>query len=195
MNDEAEECLQRYRAGQTEAIGELAEKYRRPLFAYILSMTGHAHSEAEDIFQEVWYKALRNLHKYRSDKFLSWLFKITHNLIIDRARKRKPDVSLQEKRHDADGNSRTELLDTMEDPRQSAPGEQVDQAELGERIKAAVLRLPAEQRDVFSMRMDAGLSFKEIARIQKTSINTALARMQYAVAKLREALQDDYAIR
>lgn len=192
MNDEAEECLQRYRAGETEAVGELAEKYRRPLFAYILSMTGNAHSEAEDIFQEVWYKALRSLHMYRSDKFLSWLFKITHNLIIDRARKRKPDVSLQDKRYDTDGDSQTELLDTIEDSRQAPPGDRVGHAELGERIKAAVRRLPAEQREVFSMRMDVGLPFKEVARIQGISINTALARMQYAVAKLREALQDDY---
>lgn len=192
MNDEAEEFLRRYRAGQTEAIGELAEKYRRPLFAFILSMT-QGNDDAEDIFQEVWYKALRSLHTYRSDRFLSWLFKITHNLMIDRIRKRKPDVSLQEKRYGNDEAGGTELLETIEDRRQPPPGDRVGHAELGERIRAAARQLPPEQREVFSMRMDAGLPFKEIARIQRTSINTALARMQYAVAKLREALQDDYA--
>ena len=192
MNDEAEEFLRRYRAGQTEAIGELAEKYRRPLFAFILSMS-QGNDDAEDIFQEVWYKALRSLHTYRSDRFLSWLFKITHNLMIDRIRKRKPDVSLQEKRYGNDEAGGTELLETIEDRRQPPPGDRVGHAELGERIRAAARQLPPEQREVFSMRMDAGLPFKEIARIQHTSINTALARMQYAVAKLREALQDDYA--
>lgn len=193
MNDDSEDCLNRYRAGQTEAIGDLAERYRRPLFAYILSMT-EGKADAEDIFQEVWFKALRNLHTYRSDKFLSWLFRITHNLIIDRARKRKPEVSLQEKWHSSDEESHSELLDTIEDCQQPGPGEQAGNAELGERIKAAVMKLPPEQREVFTMRMDAGMPFKDIAKLQGTSINTALARMQYAINKLRETLRDDYAI-
>lgn len=193
MNDDAEDCLKRYRAGQTEAIGDLAERYRRPLYAYILSMT-EGKADTEDLFQEVWFKALRNLHTYRSDKFLSWLFRIAHNLVIDRSRKRKPDVSLQEKSVFSDDESHTELLDTIQDERQILPGEQVSNAELGERIREAVMKLPPEQREVFSMRMDAGLPFKEIARLQGTSINTALARMQYAVGKLREMLRDDFAM-
>ena len=64
-----------------------------------------------------------------------------------------------------------------------------------ERIRAAVMKLPPEQREVFTMRMDAGMPFKEIAKLQGTSINTALARMQYAMGKLREMLQNDYAVR
>ena len=192
MNDDAEECLERYRAGQTEAIGDLAEKYRRPLFAYILSMS-EGKEDAEDVIQEVWFKALRSLHTYRSDKFLSWLFRITHNLIIDRARKKKPEVSLQEKWNASDEDSHTERQDMLEDSREAGPGDRVGHAELGERIRAAVMTLPTEQREVFTMRMDAGLPFKEIAVLQGTSINTALARMQYAVNKLREALHDDYA--
>ncbi len=194
MNDDAEDCLKRYRAGQTEAIGDLAERYRRPLFAYILSMT-EGKADTEDIFQEVWFKALRSLHTYRSDKFLSWLFRIAHNLVIDRSRKRKPEVSLQEKSMFSDDESHTELLDTIRDERQAVPGDQVGNAELGERIRAAVMKLPPEQREVFTMRMDAGMPFKEIAKLQGTSINTALARMQYAMGKLREMLHNDYAVR
>ena len=63
----------------------------------------------------------------------------------------------------------------------------------GPRIAAAVAKLPAEQREVFLMRMEGDLPFKEIARIQKVSINTALARMQYALNKLRQDLKSDYA--
>ena len=65
-------------------------------------------------------------------------------------------------------------------------------AKLGRRIKEAVARLPLDQREVFLMRTQAELSFKEIARIQKVSINTTLARMQYALNKMRPLLRDAY---
>jgi RNA polymerase sigma factor (sigma-70 family) len=64
--------------------------------------------------------------------------------------------------------------------------------ELCLRIEAAAAQLPLEQREVFWLRMQADLSFKEIAKIQKCSINTALARMQYAVSKLRKELASEY---
>jgi len=64
--------------------------------------------------------------------------------------------------------------------------------ELGLRIEAAAARLPLEQREVFWLRMQADLSFKEIAKVQNCSINTALARMQYAVSKLRKELDGEY---
>jgi RNA polymerase sigma-70 factor (ECF subfamily) len=60
------------------------------------------------------------------------------------------------------------------------------------RIAEAVKTLPEEQKEVFLLRTEGDLSFKEIAEIQKVSINTALGRMQYALAKLREELKDDY---
>ncbi len=73
------------------------------------------------------------------------------------------------------------------------PDAQVAGHDLGRRMDAAVGGLPLEQREVFLMRMEGNLPFKTIAEIQKTSINTALARMQYALAKLREQLKEDYA--
>ena len=74
-----------------------------------------------------------------------------------------------------------------------APGERLEASELGERISGAVAGLPDEQKEVFVMRVRGELPFKEIARIQGVSINTALARMQYAITKLRPVLARDYA--
>ena len=73
------------------------------------------------------------------------------------------------------------------------PAELVEQRDLGRRIEAAIRTLPPEQREVFVLRTQGNVSFKEIAKTQGISINTALARMQYAMQKLRKLLREDYA--
>lgn len=177
--------LDLYRDGHVEALGELVEHCRRPLFAFILRMT-EGREDAEEIFQEVWYRALRRIDRYQDQNFLSWMFRITHNLIIDRARKKKPDFSLQE-----GDETHTRLEEKLEAPGLKPP-EETHGHELGRKIAAAVSQLPVEQREVFLMRTEGDLPFKDIAAIQECSINTALARMQYALSKLRTELVDDY---
>lgn len=178
--------LDRYRNGDVSALEVLVEEYRRPLFGFILRMIG-PQEEAEEIFQEVWIRAIRNLHSFDSRKLLSWLFRIAQNVIIDRSRKHRPDASLQDLV--GDGRTRGEEIAAT----QPSPMEHAAATDVRSQISAAVQRLPDEQRSVFLMRMEAGLSFKQIARIQSISINTALARMRYAVEKLRVELQDEYA--
>jgi RNA polymerase sigma-70 factor (ECF subfamily) len=73
----------------------------------------------------------------------------------------------------------------------AAPDDVASAAELGGRIAAAVAELPAEQKEVFVMRVELDMPFKTIAEIQGTSINTALSRMQYAVSRLRGLLQEE----
>jgi RNA polymerase sigma-70 factor (ECF subfamily) len=106
--------------------------------------------------------------------------------VIDRARRRKPDMSLDVEMDE--GKSMVQNL-AGADP---GPDERLSATELGRRIVGAVNALPAEQKEVFVLRAQSDLPFKEIARIQNVSINTALARMQYALAKLRPLLRDDY---
>ncbi len=178
-------CLARYLQGETEALTGLVEQTRRPLFGFILRMT-EGRDDAEDIFQEVWVRAIHSLHRYRAGSLLSWLFRIAHNLIIDRYRRKKPEVSLD----DGQSGSREYEYRCCA----PSPADNAQDGEIRQRIAAAVGALPREQREVFLMRMDAGLPFKEIARIQRTSINTALARMTYALDKLRKELAGDYAL-
>jgi len=177
--------IEQYRKGDVHALEELVEQYRRPLFGFILKMT-EGREDAEEIFQEVWFRAIRKMDSYTSSKFLSWLFRIAHNLIIDRARKKKPAMSLQDPIDDNET-----LEDRMASPEQGPAG-QVNNQEIKERIDQAVAELPTDQREVFVLRTQAHISFKEIAKIQKISINTALARMQYALIKLREELRTEY---
>ena len=180
--------LAAYRRGDTEALGRLVEHYRRPLYAFILRMM-EGHADAEEIFQEVWFRVVKNLGSYREDRFLSWLFRIAHNLIIDRARRQRPTVDPHPQSDDGDDPVQTQLADRRIGPETATAGH-----ELGARIRTLVAGLPVEQRQVFLLRMEADVPFKEIARIQRTSINTALARMHYAVQKLRVELRDDYEI-
>ncbi len=186
MDQEDAELLAAYRSGETEALGRLVEKYRRPLFGFVLRFSG-GREDAEEVFQEVWVRAIRNMKSYRHKSLISWLFRIAHNLMIDRARQRKPLLSLDTASTE-DGVALSEKLASI----RLRPDDEVGGRELGLRIETAAAQLPPEQREVFWLRMQADLSFKEIAKIQKCSINTALARMQYAVSKLRKELDGEY---
>ncbi len=180
------ELLDAYRAGDVAALEEMVQRYRRPLFGYILNMIGQT-EEADEVFQEVWFRAIRNLGRYREQNFPGWLMRIAHNLVIDRGRRKKPDLSL-----DAETADDHPLIEQIADKGRD-PAANLAASDVGRWIGEAVALLPEEQKAVFLMRVEAGLSFKEIAKVQKVSINTALARMQYALAKLRPMLTDHYA--
>lgn len=186
MDQQDEKLLSDYRAGNTEALGELVEKYRRPLFGFILRFS-EGREDAEEVFQEVWVRAIKHMNGYRQKSLLSWLFRIAHNLMIDRIRQRRPVVSFDT----PDQVSGVVIGDYLASV-QAGPDGETGGRELGLCIEAAAAKLPLEQREVFWLRMQADLSFKEIAKIQKCSINTALARMQYAVSKLRNELSGHY---
>jgi RNA polymerase sigma-70 factor (ECF subfamily) len=186
MDQDDAQLLEAYRAGDAEALGKLVEKYKRPLFGFILRFS-EGREDADEVFQEVWVRAIKNMNRYRQKNLLSWLFRIAHNLMIDRIRQRRPVVSFDTPVSE-DGSTLSEHLAAQ----QLGPDGEAGGRELGVRIEAAAAKLPPEQREVFWLRMQVDLSFKEIAKIQKCSINTALARMQYAVAKLRTELSGEY---
>jgi len=186
MDLEDEKLLAAYRTGDEKALGLLVDKYKRPLFGFIYRFSG-GQEDADDVFQEVWARAIKNINRYRQKKLLSWLFRIAHNLMIDRMRRNRFSVSLNSPGFENEGS----IGESMASPRLS-PDQESGGRDLGVRIGRAVDSLPIEQREVFWLRMEAGLSFKEIAAIQKCSINTALARMQYAVSKLQKELAGEY---
>jgi len=182
---EDRELIARYRRGDVAALDVLVERYRRPLFGYILNMIGHG-GDADEIFQEAWLKVIRKIGLYRHHNFFGWLVRITHNAVIDNIRRRKPDVSL-----DAEPDEGASLGNVLADGG-PMPHEHLQNSDLGQVIAAAIASLPDEQREVFLLRTHAELPFKVIAKIQGTSINTALARMQYALTKLRTPLRGCY---
>ena len=165
----------------------LVTRHGAPLMGYIVNMTGSNRSVADDVFQEVWARAIEKLGTYKQDNFPGWLMRIARNFVIDESRKKRPQLSL-----DYETDEGFSLTQTVADSAPT-PDREVAAGELGARIAAAVDELPPEQKEVFVLRVKADMPFKEICRIQGTSINTALARMQYAVSRLRKILKDDYA--
>ena len=185
MEESDQSLVERYRRGDVDALRVLVERYERPLFGFIVNTIGSA-ADADEIFQEVWFRAIRKLDSYEHGNLLGWLIRISRNLVVDRSRGQKRLCSLE--RESEEGGS---LADAIPAPDRS-PSDAATDRDLGLRIKAAVSGLPPEQQEVFLLRAQTDLPFREIARIQGVSINTALARMQYAVAKLRAALKEDY---
>jgi len=183
-----EDDLHTWRRGDPEALARIIERTRKPLYRFILGMVGDPHT-ADDVFQDVWLRAVKGLHRYKSHKLLSWLFRIARNRVIDLSRKRKPDLSLQ---HPLGSGDNDATLETFLPDKARTPAHEAGDRELGIRIRAALATLPPEQREVFALRMEAGVPFKTIAEIQRVSINTALGRMHYALKHLRETLAEDY---
>ena len=182
------DCISAYLKGDPNALEPMVEKYKRPLYSFILKMT-EGREDTEEIFQETWFRALKNIHKFKHKNFLNWLFRIAHNLVIDRARRNKKSVSMQSNLSGDNGEN------TLEDHLPSpgiTPAEEAGGNSLGSRIEKAVEALSVDQKEVFMLRMYGNVSFKDIAKIQKCSINTCLARMQYALSKLRSILKDEY---
>lgn len=186
MDEEEMALLAEYRRGRVGALEKLVERYRRPLFGFIYKMT-EGRGDPEEVFQEVWIRAIRKLDGFHERNMLGWLFRIAHNFVIDEGRRRKPLVPLGDGTVAEDGSYAPEPADRGLGPDGEAAGR-----DMGARIAQALDRLSTEQKEVFLMRTQAQLPFKDIARIQRVSINTALARMQYALQKLRGELQADY---
>lgn len=180
-----EDLLASYVGGDVDALAELVNRHRKALYGFILRMVYSSH-DAEEVFQDVWMKVIQKSGAYKSGRFRGWIFRIAHNLVIDRMRTRKPVVTLD---GSTDGENGTSLMDTVPDSR-PGPYTVMRGQETAKRIQNALETISAEQKEVFLMRMEAGLAFKEIARIQKVSINTALARMHYAITNLKKQLED-----
>ncbi len=170
------ELVTRCRRGDMGAFEELYRRYRRPLYSYLNRLIPGRTHVVDDLFQQVWVRVLDNLSRYtEQQRFVSWLFRIAHNLAMDHVR--------QESRHETE-----EVTETVA-ATETAPWEDLDRQVLLAAVEEATRTLAPEQREVLLLRQ-RGLSFREIADLQKTGINTVLGRMHYAVRHLRRRLAE-----
>ena len=171
-----------YAKGNVPALDCLVGRYRQALFSWFLGMTG-SRTDAEDLFQDLWVRVIRNAERFENVSFRAWMWQIARNLLIDFRRKKKPDVSLDAAETEDDHS----LLDELVSP-ERGPAEDVAQADLARRAMQAVGQLPEIQREIFLMRVQGDLSFNEIAQTLQIPLNTALGRMHDATTKLRMVL-------
>ncbi len=183
LNDN--ELVQRFIKGDQNSLETLIVRHKSRVFSYILLIVKNKEL-AEDIFQETFIKVIRSLKRGKyieNGKFVSWVLRISHNLIIDHFRKEKLKGTVSNDSSDVDiFNSQKFAEDTIED-------QMVNQQILNE-VKHLVTELPDDQRQVIYMRHYMGLSFKEISEQTDVSINTALGRMRYALINLRKLIDE-----
>ena len=175
------QLISRCRAGDTKAFAQLIFPYKDSLYTYLLRLSGN-NANAEDLFQETMVKIWRGLKKYKEqNKFSSWLFSIAHNVSLDyfrKMKKEKNDVSI------------SEILSLKSD---KDPYDQLVNKEMEAQLIKSLMRLPDKQREVFLLRLNGNLSFKEIAELTEEPLNTVLSHMHYAVKKLKFILRNENA--
>lgn len=176
--------IKEYLAGDDRAFTLLYERYKALLYSYLNRLLDNNRASADDLFQQTWIKVVDQLGQYEHrQQFSSWLLRIAHNLTIDYFRKCGRQSQYE-------GGSLDDSESAIDPPDQdNEPWRGMHREELEKAVSDAVGKLSPELREVFLLRRE-NISFREIAVIQKCSINTALARMQYALKNLRKSLAD-----
>ncbi|PKP34839.1 MAG: RNA polymerase subunit sigma-24 [Bacteroidetes bacterium HGW-Bacteroidetes-17] len=184
VNDK--ELIDRYLDGEISCLESLINRHKNRVFAYIL-MVVKDRQLADDIFQDTFIKVINTIKAgaYKEEgKFIQWVMRIAHNLIIDFFRKAKR-IPVMENNNNGDFN----IFDTI-----SAKDHSIEEKIITEQIhndvRSLIEYLPPEQKEVLYLRHYVGMSFKDIADQTDVSINTALGRMRYALINLRKLVKD-----
>mgnify|MGYP005684937297 CR=1 FL=1 len=167
------------KAGNQAAMEALLQPYEDSVFRFLVQRLGNAH-DAADVAQDSFVKALRGLKNYRDEgKFQAWLFQIARNESLNfmKKRNRYSTATVNE-----EGESR---FDQEADPGPTAV-ESIVQGERHEMVRDCVSELPETEREVVTLRLDQDITFREIAEITQSPLNTVLGRMRNASKRLRE---------
>jgi RNA polymerase sigma-70 factor (ECF subfamily) len=180
-----EELLAAYQQGDPAAFEALLRRHRAPLFTFLLRMLGNR-EKAEDLAQETFLRIVKGAQAWEQRaRFQTWIFTIARNLCFDEARR---DRFRRAESLDAEGPSGEPPLVDSVPGGEIDPGRGAESARLRPLLQRALLSLPVEQREVFVLREQAGLPFREIAGMVGANENTVKSRMRYALEGLRKAL-------
>jgi RNA polymerase sigma-70 factor (ECF subfamily) len=171
--------------GDERSIELLILRHKSKIYSYI-SLYIRSRDLADDVFQDTFLKVVQSIRagRYQDDgKFVSWVMRIAHNLIIDHFRHEKQMGIVLTDDYEADlFNSRRLSEDNVEDV--------MVRRQVMRDVRHLISELPEDQREVVIMRHYAGMSFKEIADMTGVSINTALGRMRYALINMRRMMTE-----
>ncbi|WP_035658403.1 RNA polymerase sigma factor [Flavobacterium seoulense] len=174
--------VQDYVAGKEEALATLIKRHESKIYGFIYSKVSDR-DVANDIFQDTFIKVIKTLksNSYNEEgKFLPWVMRIAHNLIIDFFRKNKKMPLYRE-------TEEFSVFSIMTDDALTIENQLIaNQVELD--IQKLIEELPEDQKEVLIMRMYKDMSFKEISELTGVSINTSLGRMRYALMNLRKVI-------
>lgn len=175
--------VQQYIAGDESALAVLIERHQSKIYGFIYSKITDR-DISDDIFQDTFIKVIKTLKTkcYNEEgKFLPWVMRIAHNLVVDYFRKTK---KMPLNRDTEEFSIFSMMTDTSPNIEKQIITEQVESD-----LKKLIEELPVDQKEVLLMRMYQDMSFKEIADLTGVSINTALGRMRYALMNLRKVIE------
>ena len=164
------------RRGDADAFRELYRAYRDPVWTLIVSLVGDS-SQAQDVMQNVFFKAFRGLggFRFRSGLF-TWIYRIAHNECLNHLRRREvPHVPLEAIAGSGDEMDRARVSDL----------ESADRAAL----RDAVMQLPFKMREVVILKYQEGLSYGEMSRMLGCAPGTVASRLNRALAELEMLLR------
>ena len=178
------DLVKSYINGSEIALETLVNRHKLQIFNFINSKINDRDT-SEDIFQDTFIKVIRTLKNglYNEEgKFLPWIMRIAHNLVIDHFRKSNRIPTIENK----------EEFDIFQFVSDTAPNAEniLIEDQILKDIQKLIQELPHDQKEVLIMRLYRDMSFKEIAENTKVSINTALGRMRYAIINLRKLIED-----
>jgi RNA polymerase sigma-70 factor (ECF subfamily) len=171
-----------YIAGNEAALATLIKRHQSKIFGFIYSKLGDR-DLSDDIFQDTFIKVIRTLksNAYNEEgKFLPWVMRIAHNLIVDHFRRNKKMPMYRETEEFSIFSIMTDDSLTIEN--------KIISDQVAKDLRQLVEELPADQKEVLMMRLYQDMSFKEISEATGVSINTALGRMRYALLNLRKVI-------
>ena len=184
-----QELISLYLSGNEGAFAQLLKRHKDRLFRYINSKVRDA-DLANDIFQDAFMKVIMTMKSgnYNEEgKFLPWLMRISHNLIIDHFRKTNKVRFLSESRT---LNEEFTIFHKLSSDEKNYLEERCE-TELESQMLGLLDHLPTMQREIIQMRIFQDMSFKEIAEMEDVSINTALGRMRYALINMRKLIDSN----
>jgi RNA polymerase sigma-70 factor (ECF subfamily) len=174
--------VKNYVAGDENALTILINRHQSKIYGFIYSKLSDR-DISDDIFQDTFIKVIKTLksNSYNEEgKFLPWVMRISHNLIIDHYRRNKKMPMYRETEEFSIFSIMSDNVPNIES--------QLITTQVENDLRKLIEELPAEQKEVLMMRMYQDLSFKEISEMTGVSINTALGRMRYAIMNLRKVI-------
>lgn len=186
VNDQ--DLIKSYIAGNESAFETLILRHKDKVFGYIYSKV-RDEDLANDVFQDTFVKVIHTLKsdKYNEEgKFLPWVLRIAHNLVIDHFR-RNAKMPIVGRNSNADDDFDIFSILRLED---CTVEDELVMEQIFDDLRNLVEFLPEDQKEVVKLRHFMGMSFKDIAERTDVSINTALGRMRYALINLRKMIEE-----